>query len=215
MNDGWIGRLREVFRVDYHQGWLVAGYVLIVGLFLYGLLRPRRKVEWRALGVAQAWVVALYAEMYGWPLTAYLLATLTGRREFAEDHFHGHAWAYLAGWGDTGAIVLDLLGNALIALGAWLALAGWRQVHRAGGGLVTTGLYARVRHPQYTGFFLFLIGSLINWPTLPALLLAPLLGWVYVRLAGQEEAEARARHGAEYEAYVGRTGRFLPRWARP
>lgn len=214
MNTLWADRIREVFRVDYHNPWLVAAYVGVVGVFLYGVLRPRRRVEWQAMGWAQAWVAALYAEMYGWPLTAYLLAGATGRREFAEDHFHGHAWAYLAGWDETGAVVLDLVGNGLVAAGAWVALAGWRQVHRGRGTLVVDGLYRWVRHPQYTGFFLFLAGSVINWPTLPTLLLAPVLVGVYARLAGREEADARARFGGAYEAYASRTGRFLPRPAR-
>jgi hypothetical protein len=68
-----------MFRVDYHQWPLAAAYILILAIFLYGLLRPRRKAEWRSAGVAQAFIIALYAEMYGLPLTMYLVAWLTGR----------------------------------------------------------------------------------------------------------------------------------------
>ena len=116
-----------MFRVDYNQWPLVAAYILILGVFLYGILRPRRRVEWRSAGVAQAFVIALYAEMYGLPLTMYLVAWLTGRTEFAQDHFHGHAWAFLLGWGETGAIVFDILGQLLIVCGALLALVGTAQ----------------------------------------------------------------------------------------
>jgi protein-S-isoprenylcysteine O-methyltransferase Ste14 len=201
-----------MFRVDYHQWPLVGLYIAILAVFLYGVLRPRRRAEWRSAGVAQAFVIALYAEMYGLPLTMYLVAWLTGRAEFASDHFHGHAWAYLLGWGETGAIVFDIVGQGLIALGALLALAGWRQIHRHRGRLVTEGLYRRVRHPQYTGFFLFLLGSVLNWPTLPTLLMLPALVWVYHRLAQTEEAEAAATFGEAYRAYQQRSGRFFPRW---
>lgn len=200
-----------MFRVDYQQWPLVAAYVVILGVFLYGILRPRRRVEWRSAGVAQAFVVALYTEMYGLPLTMYLVAWLTGRSEFAQDHFHGHAWAYLFGWGDAGAIAFDVIGQALIFAGGLLALAGWRQIHRGHGALVTTGLYCFVRHPQYTGFLLFLVGSLVNWPTLPTLLMLPVLVWVYHRLARTEEAEAEAAYGPAYRDYRRRTGKFLPR----
>jgi methanethiol S-methyltransferase len=200
-----------MFRVDYHQWPLAAAYVVILGVFLYGILRPRRRVEWRSAGVAQAFVVALYAEMYGLPLTMYLVAWLTGRTEFAQDHFHGHAWAYLLGWGETGAIVFDLIGQMLIVAGAAVTLAGWRQIHRARGGMVRGGLYRFVRHPQYTGFFLFLTGSLVNWPTLPTLLMLPVLVWVYHRLARTEEAEAEAAYGDAYRDYRRCTGMFFPR----
>lgn len=200
-----------MFRVDYHQWPLVAAYILILGIFLNGILRPRRRSEWRSAGVAQAFIIALYAEMYGLPLTMYLVAWLTGRTEFAQDHFHGHAWAFLLGWGDTGAIGFDIVGQLLIVCGAALALAGWRQVHRGRGTLVTCGLYRFVRHPQYTGFFLFLLGSVLNWPTLPTLVMLPVLLWVYYWLARTEEAEAEAAFGEDYRDYLQRSGMFFPR----
>jgi protein-S-isoprenylcysteine O-methyltransferase Ste14 len=199
-----------MFRVDYHPWPLVVAYILILGVFLYGILRPRRRSEWRSAGVAQAFVIALYAEMYGLPLTMYLVAWLTGRTEFAQDHFHGHAWAFLLGWGDSGAIVFDVVGQLLIVCGAALALVGWRQVHRGRGTLVTGGLYRFVRHPQYTGFFLFLVGSVLNWPTLPTLLMLPVLLWVYYRLARTEETEAEVAFGEAFRDYRRRSGMFFP-----
>jgi hypothetical protein len=110
----------EIFRVSYHNWFLVVFYIALVGLFVFGILRPRRRAEWRSAGVAQGWVIALYAEMYGLPLTMYLVAWITGRSEFVTDHFRGHAWAYLFGWGDTGAIVCDVIGQLLVVAGAAL-----------------------------------------------------------------------------------------------
>ncbi|MCX7915249.1 MAG: isoprenylcysteine carboxylmethyltransferase family protein [Verrucomicrobiae bacterium] len=204
-------RWLEVFRIDYHNGWLVALYILLGTVFLIGVLHPRTRKQWRAAGMAQAWVIALYAEMYGTPLTMYALATATGQIEFAQRHFYGHAWAYLFGWGDTGAIVLTVLGQLMIGCGATLALVGWRQIYRGRGQLVTTGLYRRIRHPQYAGFFLFLLGSMINWPTLPTLLMLPVLLVVYYRLARAEETDALAQFGEAYRLYQRTTGMFLPR----
>lgn len=206
----WSVRLC-MFRVDYHQWLLVVAYVLLLSVFLYGVLRPRKRREWRSAGVAQAFVIALYAEMYGLPLSMYGVAWLTGRTEFAQDHFHGHAWAYLFGWGDTGAIWFDVIGQVLIVFGAVLALWGWRQIHRGQGGMIETGLYRHVRHPQYTGFYLFLVGSVVNWPTLPTLLMLPALGYVYYRLALSEEKDAEAEFGEAYRSYRQRSGMFLPR----
>jgi methanethiol S-methyltransferase len=199
------------WRIGYQNWWLVAFYIALLGVFLFGILRPRRRAEWRSAGVAQGWVIALYAEMYGLPLTMYLVAWLTGKSEFVTNHFHGHAWAYLFGWGDTGAIVCDVVGQLLIVVGAVLALIGWRQIHRADGELVNTGLYRKIRHPQYAGFFLFLVGSIINWPTFITLLMLPVLMAVYYRLAKQEEADALTQFGDEYRRYQAVTGMFWPK----
>ncbi|HVM61085.1 MAG TPA: isoprenylcysteine carboxylmethyltransferase family protein [Verrucomicrobiae bacterium] len=200
-----------LFQVGYHNWFLVGFYILLLGVFLFGILRPRRRAEWRSAGVVQGWVIALYAEMYGWPLTMYLLAWVTGRGVWATEHFRGHAWAYLFGWGDTGAIVCDVIGQLLIAAGAVLALVGWRQIYRGSGELVRTGLYRHIRHPQYAGFFLFLIGSIVNWPTLITLVMLPLLLMVYYRLAKAEEADALVQFGDEYRRYRAVTGMFWPK----
>ena len=107
--------------------------------------------------------------------------------------------------------MFDIVGQLLIVCGAALALVGWRQVHRGRGNLVTSGLYRFVRHPQYTGFFLFLLGSVLNWPTLPTLVMLPVLLWVYYRLARTEEAEAETAFGGAYRDYRQRSGMFFPR----
>ena len=140
------------------------------------------------------------------------LVSMAGKFELDLDRFitAGHsAGGHLAIW----------LANrpsqwpAKLKPGAVLALAGWRQIYRAEGLLVDSGLYRYIRHPQYTGFFLFLTGSLINWPTLITLFMFPILLVVYRRLAAEEEAEALGVFGLEYENYRCRTGMFLPRFA--
>ena len=199
------------WRIGYHNWFLVAFYIVLVGVFIFGILRPRRRTEWRSAGMAQGWVIALYAEMYGLPLTMYLVAWLTGRTEFVTDHFRGHAWAYLLGGGEIGAIICDVIGQLLIVAGAVLGIVGWRQIYRGHGELVRAGLYRRIRHPQYAGFFLFLLGSVINWPTLVTLLMLPVLLVMYYRLAKKEEAEALAQFGDEYRRYQATSGMFWPR----
>ncbi len=203
--------MEQWFEIKYGNWPLTIFYILMLSVFIYGVLRPRTKIEWRSAGVAQAFVMALYAEMYGLPLTMYILSWWTGKVVWHEEHFRGHAWSYLLGWGETGAVIMDVLGQALIVLGATLALIGWRQIHRSKGGMVTTGLYRKIRHPQYTGFFLFLTGSLINWPTLPTVIMYPVLIWVYYRLAKREEQETLERCGTGYLNYKTSSGMFFPR----
>lgn len=209
--------LANVFRIGYFNWWLVAAYIALVGIFLYGVLRPRQKSEWKSAGAAQAWVIALYAEMYGLPLTAYLTMGVLGRsREDAENHFNGHLWPIVFGVDPSiveyAQFYCTVFGQGLVLLGALLAIFGWRQLHRAvrNNEMVDSGLYRFVRHPQYTGFFMFLLGSVINWPTIATVLTLPILWFVYLRLAKSEEQDAIASFGDRYRKYMSHTGRFLP-----
>ena len=210
--------LKHVFSIDYFNWWLVGIYVVLVGVFLYGILQPRRKTEWKSAGAAQAWVIALYAEMYGTPLTAYAVMNLVGRStEDAENHYNGHLWPVIFGLSDYNLVLAQfvtvVLGQTLIVVGAILATVGWRQLHSAvkRGEMATRGLYRYIRHPQYTGFFLFLLGSVINWPTIATVLTLPVLCYVYWRLAHTEENDSRELFGEAYDQYARKTGKFLPK----
>jgi protein-S-isoprenylcysteine O-methyltransferase Ste14 len=165
------------------------------------------------MGAFAAFVVALYTEMYGFPLTIYLLTTWLGRFPMAEPFAHasGNLWASLVldGWG--GGLFMTL-GGLVILLGIILMGQAWRAIHAARGGLVTSGIYGRVRHPQYVGIGLVVVGALIQWPTLLTLLMAPVLLVSYVRLARREERELAARFGDDYRAYRERVPGFMPRW---
>ncbi|MEM7452917.1 MAG: isoprenylcysteine carboxylmethyltransferase family protein [Planctomycetota bacterium] len=205
------------FKIGYFNWWLVCGYIVLVGVFLFGILRPTRNREWKSAGAAQAWVIALYAEMYGTPLTAYLVMGFLGRSQRdAENHFNGHLWPVILGFSEQtvqhAQFWFTVVGQVLVLIGAVLAVIGWRQLHSAvkEDQLACNGLYRYIRHPQYTGFFLFLIGSMINWPTLATLLTLPMLLWVYWRLARREEGLAIEQFGDRYREYMSRTGRFLP-----
>lgn len=70
--------------------------VVFFTIFALGFFFPRKKREWRALGVFEAFIVALYAEMYGFPLTIYILSSFFGIK-IPFIHFKGHLWATLFG----------------------------------------------------------------------------------------------------------------------
>jgi protein-S-isoprenylcysteine O-methyltransferase Ste14 len=188
--------------------------VLLVVGFVVGFLRPRRRADWRAMGVFSAWLVALFTEMYGVPLTIYALTALLGRRYPVLDpftHKNGHLLVALAG----GSQVVYFVVMTLTTVAFWVAIVmmerAWRRIHGADGMLVTDGLYARMRHPQYTAMFLLIGALLVQWPTLLTLLMAPVLVGAYVRLARREEAALLAQFGDAYLSYMRDVPAFLPR----
>ena len=199
---------------DHYGHWaLVILMVVLASWIFYRYAAPRSWREWRGAGLVQAFIIALYAEMYGFPLTIYLLTGFLGV-DLPLTSFSGHLWATLLGFGVVGAVIEMLLGYGFLFSGIYLLIRGWRQVYYASreGRLATTGLYGVVRHPQYTGIFLALFGQLIHWPTIPTLALFPLIVWVYVRLARKEEASMIEQFGDEYRAYRQRVPMFFPRW---
>jgi protein-S-isoprenylcysteine O-methyltransferase Ste14 len=184
-------------------------------LFAASFFHPRSSRDWRVLGGFSAYVVALFTEMYGYPLTVYLLTgPLAGLVPGVDlTHDGGHLWPDLLGWsGDPHVSPFHLASYVLIAAGFWLVAAGWRVLREAldDGTLATTGPYRRIRHPQYAGFALVMFGFLLQWPTLATLLMFPVLLVVYRRLALREEREVAGRVGGAWLDYAARTPRFVP-----
>jgi protein-S-isoprenylcysteine O-methyltransferase Ste14 len=190
------------FSMHYgHWGWVLI-MVLIASWVLYRFVAPRNWRDWMGAGLVQAFIIALYAEMYGFPLTIYLLTGFLGI-DLPLTGFSGHLWATMLGYGATGAMLEMMLGGVFIVLGLALLIRGWVQVYRTSleGKLATEGVYSVVRHPQYTGVMLAVFGQVIHWPTVITLLLFPLIVWAYVRLAKREESALTQRFGEEYQAY--------------
>lgn len=201
------------FQEHYGHWALVILMIVIASWILYRYVAPESWREWSGAGLVQAFIIALYAEMYGFPLTIYLLTGFFGV-DLPLTSFSGHLWATLLGYGWFGAMIEMLLGYALLFSGISLLIAGWRQVYRASreGRLATDGLYGVVRHPQYTGIFIALFGQLIHWPTIPTLVLFPIIVGAYVHLAYREETKMIEQFGDEYRAYQRRVPMFFPRW---
>ena len=201
------------FASHYGHWALVLIMIVVVSWIIYRYLAPKSWREWTGAGVLQAFIIALYAEMYGFPLTIYLLTGFLGV-DVPLTSYSGHLWATLLGYGPVGALIEMVVGYALVIGGVLLLIRGWRQVYRASreGRLATDGLYGVVRHPQYTGIMLAVVGQLVHWPTIPTLVLFPVIALIYVRLARKEERRLVEQFGDEYVAYRQRVPMFFPRW---
>lgn len=185
-------------------------------LFAFSFFEPQTKRDWRSFGAFSAFIVALFTEMYGFPLTIYFLSGWLQSRYPGIDWFShdaGHLLEMLLGWKANPHFgPFHLLSFVFIGGGFTLMSAAWRVLYNAQREhrLATSGPYAHVRHPQYVGFVLVMFGFLLQWPTLLTLAMFPVLVWMYVRLARQEEREAIAQFGDSYTAYARRVPAFVP-----
>jgi protein-S-isoprenylcysteine O-methyltransferase Ste14 len=185
-------------------------------IFAFSFTKPRTTRDWRSFSAFSAFIVALFVEMYGFPLTIYLLSGWLVRKYPGVDFFShdaGHLLNTLIGWKiDPHFDPLHILSNILIIGGFVLLSAAWKVLYDAQRTrtLATTGPYAYVRHPQYDGFILVMLGFLFQWPTLITLIMFPILVTMYVRLARREEKEVTEEFGAEYRRYAASTPAFFP-----
>lgn len=184
-------------------------------IFALSFARPRTQRDWRSFGAFSAFIIALFTEMYGFPLTIFLLSGwLTSRFPDVDflAHDAGHLLEIIFGWRANPHFgPFHLLSSVFILGGFWLLASAWRVLYAAQRSrtLAVTGPYARLRHPQYVAFVLIMFGFLLQWPTLVTLIMFPILVYMYIRLARREERDALAEFGDEYANYMQRTPAFL------
>tara|TARA_R110002111_G_scaffold113992_1_gene174930 strand:- start:853 stop:1509 length:657 start_codon:yes stop_codon:yes gene_type:complete len=199
-----------------HSGaWGIALIVIVLASwFLYRYLAPKTWREWAGAGVIQAFIIALYAEMYGFPLTIYLLVRFFG---LDQTNLNASLWSTLLDMGETGMMIAMILGYAFLFIGIGIFMEGWRELHRARkeDRLITDRLYGLVRHPQYTGLFIALFGEgVVHWPTLFSVALFPIIVITYYLLARSEERKVEEEFGEAYREYRNRVPMFIPRWGQ-
>jgi len=200
---------------EYAYGmWVIVAFN--IGLFLFFILsfiKPSKRVEWRNMGIVMAFLVALFTEMYGFPLTIYLLTGWLGDVYPALQpfsHKYGHLWVVVFGGSTVAWLIVMTISLLFMLAGYTLMSKGWTAIHGAHGQLVTQGVYAYVRHPQYTGLYLLITGFLIQWPTILTVLMAPALAIAYLHLSHREEQVMREKYMALYDKYCDGKPLFFP-----
>lgn len=207
---------------DAIQSYGLWGLVIINSLvfiiFAFSFTKPNTARDWRSFGAFSAFIVALFAEMYGFPLTIYFLSGWLSANYPNVDfysHENGHLWHLLLNLrGDPHFNIIHILSIALILAGFVLLSASWKILYTAQKQhqLATAGPYARIRHPQYVGFFLIMLGFLVQWPTILTLLMFPILTYMYFRLAKKEEREVEQEFGEIYTQYAERVPALIPKF---
>ncbi|WP_281823480.1 isoprenylcysteine carboxylmethyltransferase family protein [Sphingobium sp. BS19] len=186
--------------------------IIVISWVFYRYFAPKGWREWAGAGLVQAFIIALYAEMYGFPLTVYLAIRLFGLDRGLVSY---SLWSTLLNFSEAGMFVAMILGYSVAFIGIGLFIKGWKEVYKARKEkrVVTTGLYRFVRHPQYTGLFIALFGEgVIHWPTIFSISLLPLIVIAYYFLARKEEREMLRQFGDAYRIYQNQVPMFLPRW---
>ena len=192
---------------------------LIFIIFAFSFAKPQTKTDWRSFGAFSAFLVALFTEMYGFPLTIYLLS---GWLQSAYPdinwlaHDSGHLLEMTLGWeGNPHFGPFHMLSFVFIGGGFWILSAAWNVLYKAqrAGKMAVTGLYAKVRHPQYIGFIAIMFGFLLQWPTIPTLVLFPILTYMYLKLAKREERDSKARFGKAWDDYAAHVPAFIPKFS--
>ncbi len=190
---------------------------LVFIIFAFSFAKPQSKRDWRSFGAFSAFLVALFTEMYGFPLTIFLISGWLSSRFPGVDwasHDAGHLMEMMFGWKSNPHFgPFHMLSFLFIGGGFWLLAAAWQVLYQAQRAhrLAVAGPYARLRHPQYVGFILIMFGFLVQWPTLVTLVMFPILVTMYVLLAKREEREAQIEFGDVYRNYMERTPAFVPR----
>ena len=168
-------------------------------IFAFSFTHPRSARDLRSFGAFAAFLVALFTEMYGFPLTIYLLSGWLQTRYPGIDWFShdaGHLLEMMFGWKTNPHFgPFHMLSFVFIFGGFILISVAWRLLYDAQktNAMASTGIYSYVRHPQYVGFILVMFGFLLQWPTILTLAMFPILVVMYVRLARTEEREAIVR----------------------
>src|SRR5690606_16634073 len=129
-------------------GLVILNSVIFI-MFAFSFFKPQTKTDWRSFSAFSAFIIALFVEMYGFPLSIYVLSGWFATKYPGVNfltHDNGHLIHTLLGMkGDPHWDVFHILSNVFLLSNAWHTLWKAKRQHI----LAKTGIYAYMRHPQY------------------------------------------------------------------
>lgn len=199
----------ETLESHFYNWFGVLFFIVVYGVVLF-FIPFYKKMDKKPAGTYIAFVIAFAIEMHGIPFSMWVISWLVGKN-LPEGILWGHTlFSTIGFWG-----MYINMGCAVVALS--LILNGWYNIYKkywsketGTGALVKSGVYRYIRHPQYTGLLLLSLGMMIEWATLPMLILYPVMVYMYVRLAKREEMDMIDEFGDEYINYINTTKMFIP-----
>lgn len=199
----------ETLGSHFYNWFGVVFFAVLYGVIL--LFMPfYKKMDRKPAGTYLAFVIAFAIEMHGIPFSMYVISWLIGKN-LPEGILWGHTLFDSIGyWG-------MYINIACGTIGIFLIMNGWYNIYKkywsretGTGTLVETGIYKYIRHPQYAGLLLLSLGMMVEWATLPLLILYPVMVFMYVRLAKKEEQDMIEEFGIDYKNYMEDTKMFIP-----
>lgn len=202
-----------VSTTEWYGNWglVIASIVLASFIFSVFIGWPK-KLNWRSFGLTEAFIISLFTEMFGIPLTIYIISSFLGVN-IVPNGLTGHLWATLLSlYGivslETGVFIVMFVSIVMIVIGLVMVIGGWISIYKGRNRLVVDGFYSYVRHPQYLGLMIILTGFIIQWPTFLTLIMYPILIFLYYKQSLKEEEDLIKMFGDSYLAYASKTPRF-------
>jgi protein-S-isoprenylcysteine O-methyltransferase Ste14 len=197
---------KTIYQIGFWA--LIVGVLLMRVTFMLKVRRSGERLTPDAAAVQREGLGSFLFRVAGFlALLMILVSTALGAPWVSALAIPFAGWLRAAGF-FLGVISLGLWTWAQVALGAlWSPNLMLRKGHR----LITTGPYARIRHPLYAGMIGWSYGLGLVSANWIFVILAALVSSVFVLRIPREERMLAEEFGEEYRGYARRTGSLFPR----
>jgi len=205
-----LGGVYMETTTSHYGNWIGAIIFIIIYCLMLLFVPYYKKIDKKPRTAFIAFVCAFAIEMFGMPFSLYIVSWIIGKN-LPEGVFWGHTLINQIGYWGMYINYICILVAAILIINGWYNIYNKYWIKDEGTGcVVDTGVYRFIRHPQYTGFYLLTLGMIIEWATIPMILMWPVIFVLYYKLAKKEEKDMINEFGDKYIDYMKRTKMFIP-----